>query len=129
MPTYAINSTKQSMTATGLTEAIFEWEETVDGRRRPSDKQARNEDTGMPLWAVEVLYVQTAFNRKHSVTSRVVVESVEEPKPAPLTPVTFEGLRVEVRTNKAGQLIESWSAERLVDGAKPVQRPGSDKAA
>lgn len=129
MPTYAINSTKQPMTATGLTEAILEWEETADGRRRPSDRQARNEDTGMPLWAVEVLYVQTAFGRKHSVTSRVVVESIEEPKPAPLTPVTFEGLQVEVRTNKAGQLIEAWTADRLVDGAKPAPRPGSEKAA
>lgn len=129
MPTYAINSTKQPMTTTGLTEAILEWEETADGRRRPSDKQARNEDTGMPLWAVEVLYVQTAFGRKHSVTSRVVVESVEEPKPAPLTPAMFEGLQVEVRTNKAGQLIEAWTADRLVDGTKPAQRPGSDKAA
>lgn len=117
------------MTATGLTEAIFEWEETADGRRRPSEKQARNEETGMPLWAVEVLYVQTEYGRKHSVTSRVVVEAVEEPKPAPLTPVTFEGLEVEVRTNKAGQLVETWTADRLVDGAKPAQRPGTDKAA
>lgn len=129
MPTYAINSTKQPMTATGLVEAILVWEETADGRRRPSEKQARNEDTGMPQWGVEVLYVQTAFGRKHSVTSRVIVDSVDEPKPAPLTPVTFEGLQVEVRTNKAGQLIEAWTADRLVDGPKPAQRPGSDKAA
>jgi hypothetical protein len=129
MPTYAINSSKQPMTATGLVEAILEWEETADGRRRPSEKQARHEHTGMPFWGVEVLYVQTAFGRKHSVTSRVVVESAEEPKPAPLTSVTFEGLQVEVRTNKAGQLIEAWTADRLVDSAKPAQRPGSDKAA
>jgi hypothetical protein len=117
------------MTATGIVEAVNEWEETADGRRRPSDRQARNEDTGMPLWAVEVIYVQTSFGRKSTVTAKVTVDAVEEPKPAPLTPVTFEGLRVEVRTNKAGALIESWTADRLADGAKAAPRPAPEKAA
>jgi hypothetical protein len=117
------------MTATGIVEAVNEWEETADGRRRPSDRQARNEETGMPLWGVEVIYVQTSFGRKSTVTAKVTVDAVEEPKPAPLTPVAFEGLRVEVRTNKAGALIESWTAERLAEGPRTAPRPAPEKAA
>lgn len=129
MPSYAIDSTQQSMTATGIVEAVKEWEETADGRRRPSDKQARNEDTGMPLWAVEVLYVQTSFGRRSTVTARVIVDSIDEPKAVPLTAITFGGLRVEVRANKAGVLVESWTAESLADGIKAAARPVVDKAA
>ena len=129
MPIYAIDSTQQSMTATGIVEAVQEWEETAEGRRRPSDKQARNEDTGMPLCAVEVLYVQTSFGRKSTVTARVIVDSIDEPKAVPHTPITFGGLRVEVRANKAGALVESWTAEGLGDGVKASPRPAAERAA
>ena len=61
MPKYSVESIRQPMTATGIVEAMPEWEETPEGKRRPSDRQARNEDTGMPLWGVEVLYIQTTF--------------------------------------------------------------------
>jgi hypothetical protein len=128
MPSYAVESTRQEMTATGIVEAVTEWEETPDGRRRPSDKQARNEDTGMPLWAVEVLYIQTAFGRKSTVTARVTVATQEEPKPAPLAPIGFSGLRVDVRINKTGGFVEVWSAEQ-VDAMKPSARSGAEKAA
>lgn len=129
MPSYAVASAHQPMTATGIVEQVMVWEETAEGRRRPTDRQAHNEETGMPLWAVEVLYVQTSFGRKSSVTAKVVVDSVEEPKPAPLTSITFGGLRVEVRVTKAGGLIESWTAESLGGTAKQPPRPASDKAA
>lgn len=50
MPSYAIDSHRQAMTATGIVSAVQEWTETADGSRRPSDTQARDELTGMPLW-------------------------------------------------------------------------------
>jgi hypothetical protein len=128
MPSYVVDSQKQPMTATGVVEIEREWEE-IDGRRRPSDRQARNENTGMLLWGVEVIYVQTAYGRKSTVTAKVVVDAIDEPKPAPLTPITFAGLIVEVRATKAGGLIESWSAESVDTGAKATDRPASDKAA
>jgi len=80
MPSYAIDSANQKMTATGIVEAVRDWEETPDGRRRPTESQARNADTGMPLWAVEVLYAQTSFGRKSTVTARVIVDSLDEPE-------------------------------------------------
>ena len=122
MGNYAVDSTRQPMTATGIIEAVHEWEETPEGRRRPSEKQARNDDTGMPLWAVEVLYIQTAFGRKSTVTAKVTVEATEEPKPAPLTPIGFNGLRVDVRVNKVGGFVEIWSAEGLMEASKPAGR-------
>jgi hypothetical protein len=103
---------------TGIVEMVREWEETPDGKRRPSDKQARNENTGMPLWEVEVLYVQTSFGRRSTVTARVTIEAEDEPKPSPMTPIAFTGLRVEVRVNKAGGWVEYWSADSIVEAPK-----------
>ena len=129
MPSYAVDSIRQPMTATGIVEEVHEWEETPDGRRRPSETQARNEATGMPMWAVEVLYIQSSFGRKSTVTAKVTVHSKDEPKPSPLTPIGFAGLRVETRVNKAGGFIEAWVAENLVEAPKSAARPNSEKAA
>ena len=128
MPSYAVDSNRQSMTATGIVEAVREWEETLDGKRRPSDRQARDENTGMPLWGVEVLYTQSAFGRLSTATAKVTVGVVDEPRPAPLTPIGFTGLSVEARTNKAGGFVESWTADGLAEATKPSSKP-ADKAA
>lgn len=131
MPSYAVDSIRQPMTATGIVEPVMEWEETPEGRRRPSDKQSRNEATGMPLWAVEVLYIQTAFGRKSTVTAKVTVDAEEEPKPAPLSPIGFAGLRAEVRVNKAGGFVEMWSADSILDPSRTASapKPGEKAAA
>jgi hypothetical protein len=131
MPSYMVDSMRQPFTATGIVDAVMEWEETPDGKRRPSkDKQARNENTGMPLWSVEVLYIQTSFGRRSTVTANVTVEHESEPKPAPMTPIGFTGLQVDVRINKAGGFAEYWSAESIIETGKSAQRsPASDKAA
>ena len=81
MATYAVDSERQLMKATGIVEPTPEWEDMPDGRRRPSERQARSEETGMPLWAVEVIYVQTVFGRSSTVTAKVTVGAVDEPKP------------------------------------------------
>ena len=130
MPSYMVDSMRQPFTATGIVDAVMEWEETPEGKRRPSkDKQARNEATGMPLWAVEVLYVQTSFGRRSTVTAKVQVEAVEEPKLRPLGPIGFNGLQVEVRFNSAGGFAEYWSAEGLLTAPKEVPKPTGEKAA
>jgi len=121
MPNYAVDSRKQTMVATGVVGIVQEWEE-IDGGRRPSDRQARDEATGMPLWNVEVLYQQASYGRVSSVTAMVAVGSVDEPKVTPLTQVGFEGLRVEVRVNKAKALVEAWSADALAAAAPTSAR-------
>src|SRR3954471_1985157 len=129
MGNYAVDSMRQPMTATGIVDVIREWEETPEGKRRPSDKQARNENTGMPLWAVEVLYVQTSFGRRSTVTAKVQVEAEEEPKLRALGPVAFTGLQVEVRINSSGGFAEYWSAEGLLMAPREAPKPAGEKAA
>ena len=119
MPNYAVDGMRQAMTATGIVEPSMEWEETPEGKKRPSkDKQARDENTGMPLWNVEVLYVTESFGRRSTVAARVTVGHEQEPQISPMTPIGFHGLRVEVRTNKAGGFAEYWNAEALMDTSK-----------
>lgn len=126
MASYAVDTLRQPMTATGIVEAVREWEEAADGRRRPSERQARDEGTGMPLWGVEVLYGQTSFGRESTVTAKVTVGSVERPAPGRLTPIGFVGLVVEVRTNRAGGFTEVWSAEAVL---APAERAAGKPAA
>ena len=122
MANYAVDSKRQPMVATGLVDAVREWEDKPDGGRRQSERQAREENTGFPLWGVEVLYPQTAFGRTSTSTARVVVPSLEQPSLSEFAAVGFTGLRVEVRTNKAGGFSESWSADGL---APATARGGS----
>ena len=131
MPGYAVDGKRQAMVATGLVAEVKEWEDKPDGGRRPSERQARHEDTGFPLWAVEVLYQQTAFGRVSSVTAAVSVGSAVQPVLGPFTPVRFEGLAVEVRVNKAGGFTESWSAASLAEPAvaTPAKAINSTSAA
>ena len=128
MATYAVDSTRQPMIATAIVEPVMEWEETPDGRRRPSKRQARHEDTGMSMWAVEVLYTQTSFGRESTVTAKVTVGAEEQPAPLRLSAIGFVGLRVEARANKAGGFVEAWSAESLLDTGKSNAKSSASSA-
>ncbi len=122
MAFYAVESQRQAMRSTGIVNEVFEWVER-DGKRKPSELQAHDEDTGMPLWAVEVLYRQVSFGRESNTTGTVTVGSPVRPVLAEFAPVAFVGLTVEVRVIRAsGSLGESWRAEGLADG-KPEDKP------
>jgi len=82
----------------------------------------------MPLWGVEVLYPQTAFGRTSTVTAKVAVGSLDEPKVPALTQIAFAGLSVEVRLLKSGGFSESWSAEAITSSAG-TRVAAQDKAA
>ncbi len=128
MPSYAVDSKKQLMIATGVVGIVQEWAVLPDGSRRPSETQARDEATGFPLWNVEVLYQQTSFGRVSSTTAMVSVGAADQPLVPTLSPVQFDGLRVEVRLTKAKALVESWVAESLAGAVAPVKgaRSGGD---
>jgi hypothetical protein len=129
MSFYTVDSKRQSMRSTGIVNEVKEWEER-DGRRRPSETQARDEATGMPLWQVEVVYRQTTFGRESMTTAVVEVGCPHRPVLGEFAPVEFVDLTVEVRVNKAGGLSEMWRADRLVDEGKPaVGQPGSGSKA
>jgi hypothetical protein len=104
------------MRSTGIVNEVFEWVDAPDGKRRPGTVQARDEDTGMPLWDVEVVYQQVAYGRTSNTTSAVRVGSPVRPVLPEFTPVAFVGLTVEVRAlRESTGLSESWRAEALAD--------------
>ena len=119
MSFYTVDSKRAGLRSTGIVNEVREWEER-DGKRRPSEAQARDEATGMPLWQVEVVYKQTTFGRESMATGVVELGCPHRPVLAEFAPVEFVDLTVEVRVNKAGGLSEMWRADRLVDEGKPA---------
>lgn len=117
MTSYAVDSKRQHMRATGIVNEVRDWVEGADGKRRPGAEQARDENTGMPLWDLEVLYRQTSFGRESNVTGSVRVGAIERPRVTEFAPVSFNNLAVEVRINRAGGLVESWHADGLDEKA------------
>ena len=93
------------------------------GGRRATDRQAKDEQTGLPLWLVEVMYLMVAFGRESTATSMVRVPSPARPEVQPLTRIEFDGLRCDVRTNKGGGFEERWSAASI-SGAKQARPSG-----
>jgi len=122
MPVYAVNSKEQPMTATGIVQEVTEWEDGPGGKRRPSDRQAKDEATGVLLWLVEVMYLMVAFGRESTATSMVRVPMPTRPEIPPLTRIEFDGLRCEVRTNKGGGFEERWSAASISGAAKQARQ-------
>ena len=113
MAMYAVDSKRQQMMATGNVTPVNEWMDTPNGRRQ-SDEQARDADTGMLLWEVEVLYQSVSFGKAVTVTAPVQVGADAAPV-KPFTPVEFVSLVCSANVAKGGGLRESWRAERLAD--------------
>ncbi|SRR5580765_898453 len=128
MTSYAVDSKRQAMRSTGIVNEVKDWVDAPDGKRRPAETQARDEDTGMPLWEVEVLYKQIAFGRESNTTGVVRVGSPVRPVMAEFAPVSFVGLSVECRVTKAGGLSESWRAEQVDDKVAAAGPPASGSA-
>lgn len=131
MATYAVESARQSMLATGIVEPVMAWIEE-GGKRRPSkDAQDHDPQTRLPLWGVEVMYTTAVFNRQMTVTAKVTVGAAKEPVVQPLTPVTFHDLTVDAGVSRSGGFFERWRAREL-DQFTPVQQgkaAGGDKPA
>lgn len=128
MPSYAVESSKQPMAATGIVEPLMEWVE-VGGKRQQSDSQSRHEGTGMPLWGLEVMYRTSSWGREETVTAKVIVGAEVQPEPRPYSAVVFANLHADVYV-KAGRLVERWSAESIASmtsDAKPIGKPDASK--
>lgn len=126
MPSFAIDGKRSGFRSTGIVDQVFEWLDGSDGKRRQSDVQARDEQTGMPLWNVEVIYRQTSYGRESNTTAPVRVGSPVKPVLAEFAPVEFLGLVVEVRMLKGGTgLGESWRAEAIDDKTGSGSASGS----
>jgi hypothetical protein len=123
MATFAVDSNRQSMLATGVVEPVMEWVETAEGKRRPGDNQARQEGTGLPLWGVEVVYQSESWGRVSTESVKVTVPAMEMPAPSLFTPIQFNDLVASVRVIRAnGGLSTSWEAGSIAEMADTAAR-------
>jgi hypothetical protein len=121
VPEFPIDSPRMRMDATGVVNAVMQWGDKPDGKKFKTDKQDRDPNTGMLKWGLEVFHRRVNFGEDTTAVVVVEVGAAEKPDPAPMTPVTFEGLEVSIFPNKAGGFQERWSAEAIAD---IQQRPG-----
>lgn len=126
MATYAVDSARQPMIATGIVNPVDEFEGEKGSRKRTGNQEKTGD--GVPVWSVEVSYVTEAFGKQATATAGVTVPAAEKPEPAPFSPIEFAGLQVRSWVNfKSGQQVENWSAEALASftpaNGKPTPAP------
>ncbi|MFI9488058.1 hypothetical protein ACIG47_16850 [Promicromonospora sp. NPDC052451] len=124
MAMFAVDSNRQQMMATGVVEPVNEWIE-VDGKRRPGDVQARDENTGALLWGVEVVYQSVNWGRVSTESVKVTVPAREMPAPSLFSPIKFEDLVASVRVDRRNNgLTTSWEASGISEmaGAKTAPK-------
>jgi len=98
--------------AAGVIEPVRDFEASKDGRF----VQAKDRESGLPLWAVDVIDADPATRTK---TARVKIAASEQPvlPPAsptmPFVPVELTGLTVIPYVNPAGRLAYSLKAAGL----------------
>ena len=116
MATFAVDSNRQQMVATGVVEPVMEWVETAEGKRRPGDNQARQDGTGLPLWGVEVVYQSESWGRVSTESVKVTVPALEMPAPSLFTPIQFNDLVASVRVDRRNNgLSTSWEAGSVAE--------------
>lgn len=116
MATFAVDSNRQQMVATGVVEPVMEWVETAEGKRRPGDNQARQDGTGLPLWGVEVVYQSESWGRVSTESVKVTVPAMEMPAPSLFTPIQFNDLVASVRVDRRNNgLSTSWEAAGIAE--------------
>src|SRR5215469_13119089 len=95
--------------AAGAVEPVRDFDASKDGRF----VQAKDRESGLPLWAVDVIDADPAARTK---TARVKIATHDQPvlPPAapgmPFSPVEFTGLTVIPYVNPAGRLAYSLKA-------------------
>jgi hypothetical protein len=119
--------------AAGAVEPVRDFDASKDGRF----VQAKDRESGLPLWAVDVIDADPAARTK---TARVKIASSDQPvlPPAspgmPFRPVELTGLAVIPYVNPAGRLAYSLKATGIIPvrgsrGAHEARGPGGQSAA
>ena len=119
--------------AAGVIEPVRDFDASKDGRF----VQAKDRDTGLPLWAVDVIDADPAARVK---TVRVKIAASDQPvlpPPSPgmpFIPVELTGLTVIPYVNPAGRLAYSLKATGIAPvrgsrGAHEGRAPGGQSAA
>lgn len=90
MRTIPVDTTRITLIGTGKAAARAEYAELSDGSRRRTGEQAKDKDSGAPVWVVDVLVDDDDADRAEVVS--VKVASWDEPRTEKWKPVRFVGL-------------------------------------
>lgn len=120
MTTIPVDMSRIDLIGTGNVTPTMEWAQGADGKNRPSDVQAVNEQN-VPLWSVEVLRQDRVFGTEKTVSTQITVPHHTEPQIKAFSPIAMHGVEVNVYSTKNGGMRESWRAEGIDGGNKPVQ--------
>lgn len=115
-----VDAARMELVAAAEPAAVPEWVELSDGSRRPSGNQAKDAETGRPLWVVDCL----VLDQERAATIGVQVASVDAPRVTVLTPVRFEGLMVRVSRSRDGKVAQYWRASGVAESFK-VAKPAA----
>jgi hypothetical protein len=89
--------------------------------RSPSTTHADPPSTGPPT-KPPININGSNFGQESTITANVTVGAADKPTPSPLTPISFDGLRVSLWVNKAGGMAERWEAEAIADLSKRPEK-------
>jgi hypothetical protein len=95
-------------------------------------KQQRTTDNNMPLWEIEVAYVDRSADFPRSERIKVRVPSPTDPSISRMTPIRFGGLRAEIypaRGEKPGLFYVAWRADTFTTEPAPSTRPSESPKA
>lgn len=113
-----VDTSKVQFISTGKAAARAEYVELSDGSRRRSGNQAKDQDSGMPLWVVDVLVDDPDSDRAEVVGVRVA--SWDEPITAKWQPVKFRSLvAVPYVDRSSNRVALSFRAEGIEGQAAP----------
>lgn len=112
-----VDADQTDLIATGKVNPVRSWDQDAGGFSKAQDT---DDDTGLPLWDVECMLSDPDAFRSDVVGVRVAMQTV--PSFQPFTRVQFEGLRVNVRANKQGQLAQYWNASGVVGAEKATTK-------
>jgi hypothetical protein len=111
-----------SLVSTGKVHMVPVWDQAT--KRMIEGQQERDADTGMPLWTVDVVIDGDDDARSEAIGVRL--PALSAPLVTKWQPVTFEGLVVAVRTNRAGGMTAYWSASGVAGVPAPRRNGGGD---
>lgn len=117
-----IDTSRLVLVATGHVSSKAEYVQLSDGSRKASGNQAKDPDTGMPLWVIDCL-VDGETERRAEIVG-VTVGSHDEPTVQKYRPIVFRGLVATIyQDGGSGRPATSLKAEGIEQpqhNVKPV---------
>ena len=121
-----VDTTRVQFIGTGKCAERAEYAELSDGSRRRTGQQAKDPESGLPMWVVDCLVDDDDARRAEVVG--VAVASAIEPECPKGRPVVFRGLTATVYVDRAsGQAKVSLRAAGIESaaGSRPIAAAGS----